>query len=207
MKVLLFNGSPHKDGTTNFALNIIKEELIKNDIDAEIIWLDNKPINDCVGCGYCHKNKRCVFNDGINEIVEKCRLADGFVFGTPTYYSHPTGRILSYLDRMFYSGKDAFMFKPAASISVARRAGNIMSYDVLNKYAGISSMPIITANYWNMMFGLNKEDAKYDEEGIDTMKNIAKNLAWILKCIDLGKKNGIEVPENKHSSTNFIKQK
>lgn len=205
MKVLLINGSPHKEGTTNFCLEVMKEEFLKEGVEAEIVWLGNKAINDCIGCGVCHKTRKCVFDDGINELVETCRKADAFVFGTPTYYSHPTGRIISFLDRMFYSGKDAFMFKPAASISVARRAGNIMSYDVLNKYAGISSMPIITASYWNMAFGANAEDVKKDEEGIDTMVNIAKNMTWILKCIEAGKEKGINHPENKARRTNFIK--
>lgn len=205
MKVILFNGSPNKEGSTYLALKIIEEELKKEGIETEIIWFGNGSFNDCIGCKKCYEIKKCVFDDGVNELVEKCRNADGFIFGSPTYYSHPTGRILSYLDRMFYSGKEAFSYKPCASISVARRAGNIMTYDVLNKYAGISNMIIVSSCYWNMAFSKTKEDLIKDFEGIDTLKGVGLNLAYILKLIELGKKNNINHPEIKKRSTNFIR--
>ena len=207
MKVLLINGSPREKGNTNIALEIIQEALKEEGIDSEIIWVGNKPVSDCIACGTCHKNGggKCVFNDIVNVINEKAKDADGFIFGSPVYYAHPSGRILNVLDRMFYSGKKYYAFKPCASVVIARRGGTCSSFDVLNKYASISLMSIISSTYWNMMYGREIGDAKKDVEGISTMKNLAKNMAWILKCIELGKKEGIEHPENPTESMHFIR--
>ena len=164
MKVLLINGSSRKECTYT-ALSKVAESLNEEKIETEIINLGANPIRDCIGCKMCAKNgnRRCVFNDDIvNEIIEKAENSDGFVFGTPVYYAHPSGRILSVLDRVFYAGKKAFEFKPGASIVSARRGGTVASFDVLNKYFSISQMPIVSSTYWNNVHGNNKlEVEKY----------------------------------------------
>ena len=151
-------------------------------------------------------NNRCVFNnDPVNELIEKAETCDGFIFGTPVYYAHPSARILALLDRVFYAASPVFAFKPGASIAVARRAGTVASFDVLNKYMTIAKMPIVSSTYWNNIHGANADDAEKDLEGMQTMRNLGKNMAWILKCIDLGKKNDIMPPENERNNrTNFI---
>lgn len=208
MKVLLINGSANEKGCTYTALSKIAESLNEEDIETEIVFIGNKPITDCIGCKTCfkegHKGK-CVFDDIVNEIIEKAKQSDGFVFGTPVYYAHPTGRILSVLDRAFYAGKSAFEFKPGCSISSARRAGTTTSFDVLNKYFTISQMPIVSANYWNNVHGNTPEEVKQDLEGMQVMYNLGKNMAWMLKCIESGKKENIVHPENKAVKTNFIR--
>lgn len=207
MKVLLVNGSSRKECTYT-ALSKVAESLNEEGIDTEIINIGGTPIRDCIGCGMCAKNgnSRCVFNDDIvNEIIEKAEESDGFIFGTPVYYAHPTGRILSVLDRAFYAGKKAFAFKPGASIISARRGGTVASFDVLNKYFTINQMPIVSSTYWNNVHGNNKEEVVQDLEGMQTMYNLGKNMAWLLKCIESGKKNNINTPENKMVKTNFIR--
>ena len=207
MKVLLVNGSSRKECTYT-ALSKVAESLNEEGIDTEIINIGGTPIRDCIGCGMCAKNgnSRCVFNDDIvNEIIEKAEESNGFIFGTPVYYAHPTGRILSVLDRAFYAGKKAFAFKPGASIISARRGGTVASFDVLNKYFTINQMPIVSSTYWNNVHGNNKEEVVQDIEGMQTMYNLGKNMAWLLKCIESGKKNNINTPENKMVKTNFIR--
>ena len=136
---------------------------------------------------------------------DKARDADGFVFGSPVYYAHPTGRLLSFMDRAFYSGASAFRFKPAAAVLSARRAGTTASFDVINKYFTICSMPVVASTYWNHVYGAKAEDVQQDAEGLMTMYNLGKNMAWMLRCIELGKQNGIVHPENEKISTNFIR--
>ncbi|MDE7329673.1 MAG: flavodoxin family protein [Clostridia bacterium] len=206
MKVLLFNGSPRAEGCTFTALTEIANVLNAEGVQTEIIHLGKNPVQDCIACGGCKNTGKCVFGDGVNEWIEKAKSADGFVFGTPVYYSHPTGRITSAMDRMFYAGKSAFIHKPAAVITSARRAGSAASMDVLTKHLGIAEMPVITSSYWNMVFGNTPEEVKKDLEGIQTMKNLAANMAWILKCIEAGKNAGITKPENVTTiRTNFIR--
>ena len=207
MKVLLINGSSRKECTYT-ALSKVAESLNEEGIETEIINLGGAPVRDCIGCGMCAKNgnARCVFNDDIvNTIIEKAEESDGFVFGTPVYYAHPSGRILSVLDRAFYAGKKAFEFKPGASIISARRGGTVASFDVLNKYFTISQMPIVSSTYWNNVHGNNKEEVVQDLEGMQTMYNLGKNMAWILKCIEIGKQNNINQPVNTTVKTNFIR--
>lgn len=207
MKVLLINGSSRKECTYT-ALSKVAESLNEEGIETEIINLGGTPVRDCIGCNMCAKNgnARCVFNDDIvNTIIEKAEESDGFVFGTPVYYAHPSGRILSVLDRAFYAGKKAFEFKPGASIISARRGGTVASFDVLNKYFTISQMPIVSSTYWNNVHGNNKEEVVQDLEGMQTMYNLGKNMAWILKCIESGKQNNINQPVNTTVKTNFIR--
>ena len=205
MKVILLNGSIHIDGTTAAALAEVARALNEEGIETETLQIGAKPISDCLACMQCRTAGKCVIDDGVNDFIEKAKTADGFVFGTPVYYAHPSGRILSFLDRAFYAGSAAFRFKPGASVAVARRAGTVASFDVLNKYFTISSMPVVSSTYWNNVFGANGEDALLDKEGMCTMRNIGKNMAWMLKCIDLAKQNGITPPEQVRARTNFIR--
>lgn len=206
MKVLLLNGSAHEEGCTFTALSEIANVLNKEGIETEIFQLGNPALKDCSGCGACKKIDKCVIDDVVNEFVEKARECDGFIFGTPVYYAHPSGRILSFLDRAFYSGKTAFQFKPACAISSARRAGTTASFDVLNKYFTVSNMPIVSAGYWNNIHGRVADDAKQDLEGLQVMRTLGRNMAWLLKCIELGKQNNINSPELEEKIlTDFIR--
>ena len=208
MKVLLLNGSSHPHGCTDTALREVASALENAGIDAEILFLGNDPVRDCTACGTCAKAPgKCVFDDDIvNRIIEKAREADGFVFGTPVYYAHPSGRILSILDRVFYAGKSAFVHKPAAAIASARRAGTTASLDVLQKYFTISQMPVVSSTYWTMVHGKEPEDVLKYAEGLQTMRNLASNMAWMLRCIEAGKAMGIQPPQAESGArTNFIR--
>lgn len=208
MKVLLINGSAKEKGCTYTALNKVAEALKEENIETEIIYLGAKPIADCIGCGGCIKDEhkgKCVFDDIANEIIEKAKTSDGFIFGTPVYYAHPTGRIQAVLDRVFYAGSSNFAFKPGASIASARRGGTTASFDVLNKYFTINQMPIVSSTYWNNIHGNTPEETVQDLEGMQTMYNLGKNMAWMLKCIEAGKKAGVKTPENKKVRTNYIR--
>lgn len=207
MKVLLFNGSPKSNGCTFTALSEIANTLNAEGVETEIIWLGNKPVRDCIGCGGCYGKGKCIFtDDGVNEWIEKAASADGFVFGSPVYYAHPDGRILSVMDRMFYAGKSSFEQKPAAVVVSARRAGTTASLDALTKHLTISQMPVVSSTYWNMVHGNTPDDVKQDLEGLQTMRNLARNMAWLLKCIKAGEDAGITKPEaEKKVYTNFIR--
>ena len=206
MKVLMLNGSPKPDGNTHTALLEIGKQLKQEGIDYEIVQLGRKPVRDCIGCNKCNENG-CVFTDDeVNAFIAKAKEADGFVFGTPVYYAHPSGRILSFLDRVFYSSSRVFRFKPGACVAVARRGGTTASFDCLNKYFGISQMPVAGSTYWNNLHGAVPGEAEQDAEGLQTMRNLARNLAWMIKCFDAGKKNGIPLPEAEtQNRTNFIR--
>lgn len=208
MKVLLINGSPHDKGCTFTALNEIKKTLESENIEAEIFHIGTNPVRGCIGCGGCSKNDgKCVFNDDVvNEIIEKAKTSDAFVFGSPVHYAAPAGALCAVLDRVFYAGSANFKFKPGAAIVSCRRAGTTASLDCLNKYFTISNMPVVSSSYWNMVHGSKPEDVLKDEEGLQIMRGIGQNMAWLLKCIELGKNNGIDhpVPEAK-IRTNFIK--
>jgi multimeric flavodoxin WrbA len=208
MKVLLVNGGPHKEGCTYTALEEISKTLNEEGIDTEIFWVGNKPISGCIACKTCSTKGECVFDDVVNEFVVK---ADGFIFGTPVHYASAAGAITSFMDRAFYSAscgknKDAFLNKPAAAVCSAIRAGTTATYDQLNKYFGISQMPIISSRYWNMVHGGNPEEVKQDKEGMQIMRILGRNMAYFLKCIEAGKKAGIKSPEaEKTEFTNFIR--
>ncbi len=206
MKVLMVNGSARPNGNTQKALEEVGKQLEKEGIAYEIFQLGGKPIRDCISCGQCTE-RGCVFeDDSVNEFVAKAKEADGFVFGTPVYYAHPSGRVLSFLDRVFYSSGRAFAFKPGASIAVARRAGTSASFDVMNKYFGISQMPIAGSTYWNLAHGRKPGEAVQDDEGMQTMRNLARNLAWMMKCFEAGKAAGVPLPEaEREAFTNFIR--
>lgn len=206
MKVLLINGSPNKNGCTYTALAEIEKELNKNNIETEIFQIGNKPIRGCTACGKCSGN-RCIFNDDVvNEALEKCENIDGFIVGSPVYYASANGAVVSLLDRMFYAGGSLLKYKPAAAIASARRAGTTTTLDILNKYFTISCMPIVSSQYWNMVHGNNPDEVKQDLEGLQIMRTLGKNMAWLLKCIKAGKENGINIPEQEpRQRTNFIR--
>lgn len=206
-KVLLVNGSGNEHGCTYTALKEVAGALEKAGIETEIFQLGKEPIRDCIGCGGCIKLGKCVFEDGlVNAFVEKAREADGFVFGTPVYYAHPSGRILSFLDRVFYSGGSAFACKPGAAVASARRAGTTASLDVINKYMTFARMPLVASNYWNMVHGNKPEEVLQDLEGLQIMRGIGQNMAWLLKCIEAGKAAGIDHPQGEPKiKTNFIR--
>ncbi|OLA76090.1 MAG: NADPH-dependent FMN reductase [Candidatus Melainabacteria bacterium 35_41] len=208
MKVLLINGSSRKEGCTFTALTEVAKSLEMNGIDTEIIHLGANAIRDCVGCGACKGNDNgCIFKDDIvNEIIEKAKTADGFIFGSPVYYAHPSGRILSLMDRLFYAGARHFAFKPAAAIVSARRAGTTASIDAITKHFTINQMPVVSSNYWNMVHGNSPDDVKQDLEGLQIMRVLGENMAWLLKCIEVGKNTGINPPQTeKKIWTNFIR--
>lgn len=206
MKVLLVNGSPRAAGCTNTALEEVAKTLGEAGIETEIFWLGAKPVQDCVACGKCRELKKCVFDDVVNTLIEKAKTADGFVFGSPVYYAHPSGRVQSALDRAFYAGKYAFAGKPGAAVVSARRGGTASSFDVINKYFGISSMPVVSSTYWNMVYGNTPDEVRRDEEGMQTMRNLGRNMAYLLKCIEAGKVAGIEAPAQEGAfKTNFIR--
>lgn len=195
MKVLLINGSTRKNGCTWLALSEVAKELNTQDVETEIVQLGSDPVWDCIGCNSCQGSGHCVFEDDVvNAWIAKAREADGFVFGSPVYFAHPTGHILSVLDRMFYAGADAFLHKPGAAVVTARRAGTTASLDVLNKYFADMQMPMVGSTYWNMVFGPAPEKIPEDLEGLQTMCNLGKNMAWLLKCIQAGRETGLEPP-------------
>lgn len=205
MKVLLINGSPHKNGCTNRAITEVAQALNAEGIETETVWIGTEPHSGCIACGGCAVSKKCVFDDGVNEISAKMSECDGLVIGTPVYYASPNGSLLAMLDRLFGICPD-LAHKPAAAVASARRAGTTASLDVINKYFTIRQMPIVASTYWNMVHGSKPEDVEKDTEGLQTMRNIGKNMAWLIKCINVGKDNGISVPvADSGERTNFIK--
>lgn len=205
MNVLLVNGSSRKKGCTDMALREVERGLNVEGIETGHFFIGNEALPDCIACRKCRETGHCVFNDVVNEFVEKAKAADGFVFGSPVYFAHPSGRLLTFMDRAFYSGGAAFQFKPAAAVLSARRAGTTASFDVINKYFTICSMPVVSSTYWNHVYGAQPEEVAEDKEGLMTMYNIGKNMAWLLKCIALGKENNLVHPDNEKVLTNFTR--
>ena len=207
MKVMLVNGSPHKEGSTYHCLVEIQNTFKEEGIEADIFWLGTKPIIGCQGCGACRKLGKCVHNDIVNEFLAIAGGYDGFIFGTPVHYAAASGAITSFMDRIFYAGsKELFYMKPAAAISIARRGGTTATWDQLNKYFGISQMPIVTSQYWNMVHGAFGDQVKQDLEGMQTMRTLARNMAYMIKCFKVGRENGVELPKREPGiGTNFIR--
>ena len=206
MKVLLVNGSPHEKGCTYTSLKEVADTLEENGISAEIHWIGKGDTPGCKACGYCGKNKRCVVGDDVNAISERIDEFDGFVFGAPVYYSGPAGQITAWMDRFFYSNAGKFDGKVAASVVNARRGGNTASFERLNQYYLMNCMIVPGSQYWNMTHGNRMEECEQDLEGLQTMRTLGRNIAWILKCIEAGKKAGIEHPQREPvQRTNFIR--
>ena len=206
MKVLLINGSPKEKGNTAFALEQMAEVFAAQGIETEMIHVGNQLIKGCQGCGACYKNGRCVMDDMVNETALKLADADGMVVGSPVYYASPNGTLLSFLDRLFYStGKINKRMKVGASVVCARRGGTTASMDVLNKYFTISEMPVASSTYWNIIHGAKPGEAEQDAEGIRTVRNLAKNMSYMIKAFSAAK-DTLELPESEPKAfTNFIR--
>lgn len=205
MKVMLVNGSLHEKGCTYTALCEVEKALNDNGIETEIFQLSGKGVNGCKGCWACKKLGKCVIDDAVNEFVEKAADFDGFVFGSPVYYASASGALVSFMDRVFYSGGKKLAYKPAAAVVSCRRAGASTTFDVINKYFTINNMLIVGSNYWNEVHGNFAEEVLKDEEGLQTMRILGNNMAWVLKCLQLGKEAGLEPTRERKIMTNFIR--
>ncbi len=204
MKVLLINGSPHREGNTAIALHEVEKTLQADGIETEMIHIGHKDIHGCIACYKCYTTGKCVFNDIVNEIAPKFEAADGIIVGTPVYYASPAGTVISFMDRLFYSTHFDKTMKVGASVVVARRAGCTASFDVLNKYFYICGMPIATSQYWNIVHGREPGEAKEDLEGMQTMRTLGHNMAFLLKSIAVGKQQ-FDLPQKEPTvRTNFI---
>ena len=205
MKALLINGSPHANGCTFTALSIVAEELQKNGIETEIVHIGNKDIRGCIACGKCAELGRCVFNDMVNEVAPKFEQADGLVVGSPVYYAGPNGTLTNLLDRLFFSTPFDKRMKVGASVVSARRGGTTAAFDRLNKYFTISEMPVVSSRYWNMVHGHTPEDVMKDEEGVQIMRILGRNMAFLMRAIAAEReRNGL--PEKEVTKyTNFIR--
>ena len=205
MKVLLINGSPHANGCIFTALSIVAEELQKNGIETEIIHIGNKDIRGCIACGKCYELGHCVFNDMVNEVAQKLEQADGLVVGSPVYYAGPNGTLTNLLDRLFFSTPFDKRMKVGAAVVSARRGGTTAAFDRLNKYFTISEMPVVSSRYWNMVHGHTPEDVMQDEEGVQIMRILGRNMAFLIRAIAAEReRNGM--PEKEVTRyTNFIR--
>ena len=195
MKVLLINGSPHKEGCTFTALSEVANTLNKNDIETEIYHIGTKPIVGCIACMKCWKSKHCIFKDDVNKIGARLDEFDGVILGSPVYYAGPTGQLCCFCDRLFYAHGKKFIGKLGAAVVSCRRAGGTASFDRLNRYFTINKMHVVGSQYWNIVHGHTPDDVKKDKEGLQTMRTLGQSMAWLLKCIEIGKKNGINKPE------------
>ena len=205
MKVLLINGSPHANGCTFTALNIVANELEKNGIETVIVHIGSKDIRGCIACGKCAELGRCVFNDMVNEVAPKFEQADGLVVGSPVYYAGPNGTLTNLLDRLFFSTPFDKRMKVGASVVSARRGGTTAAFDRLNKYFTISEMPVVSSRYWNMVHGHTPEDVMKDEEGVQIMRILGRNMAFLIRAITAEReRNGLPEKEEIHY-TNFIR--
>lgn len=206
MKVLLINGSPNEHGCTYTALSEIAHTLMKYEIDTEILYLGKKPIAGCIACKKCKETGKCTINDKVNEVMADIDNIDAIIVGSPVYYAGAAGQLTSFLDRLFYSGGSRMAGKLGASVISCRRGGATAAFDQLNKYFAISSMPIVSSQYWNMVHGNTPDEVRKDQEGLQTMRTLGENMAWLLKCIEAGKKAGIPLPTYEPKiHTNFIR--
>lgn len=206
MKVILVNGSPHHNGCTFTALSEIEKELSTQGIETEMFWIGIRPISGCMGCNQCLETGLCCMEDSVNLFLAKAVRADGFVFGSPVHFASASGALTSFMDRAFYGKASLFANKPAAAIASCRRAGSTSTFDQLNKYFTISNMPVVSSNYWNGVHGTSPEEVMKDIEGLQTMRILGRNMAWLLKCIEAGKRAGITpLLIEARKNTNFIR--
>ena len=210
MKVLLVNGSPHKNGCTNRALEEVAKVLSDEGLETEIYWVGAKPVGGCMGCFQCEKLKKCVLEDGVNEFRQKAYEADGFIFGSPVHYAGASGNLVGFMDRLFFSefignGNKAFYLKPAAAVVSARRAGTTTVFSQLMKYFTVQEMPVISTRYWNMVHGMEAKEVETDGEGLCNMRVLGHNMAYFLKCREAANKAGIPLPTREEPVfTNFV---
>lgn len=211
MKVMLVNGSPHRHGCTDRALQEVARTLEQNGVKAEIFWIGAKPVGGCIACGGCDRTGACVFDDAVNEFRAKAAEADGFVFGAPVHYAHAGASLLGFMDRLFYSNGRAgqpnvFRHKPAAAVASARLAGTTAALDDIQKFLTISQMPVVSSRYWNNVHGNTPEEVEQDAEGLWTMRQLGRNMAWLLRSIEAGRAAGLEPPAQEPGArTNFIR--
>ncbi len=206
MKVLLLNGSPREKGCTYTALCEIQAVLHRHEIETELVQVGKKPVAGCIACGACKNGGSCIFDDGVNALAARLEEFDGMIVGAPIYYAGPSAQSTAFLDRLFYSAASKLKGKPAAAIVSCRRGGASAGFDRLNKYFSINSMPIVTSQYWNQVHGNTPQEVLQDEEGMQTMRTLAENMAWLLKCIEAGRKAGIPEPVHEPKCrTNFIR--
>ncbi len=206
MKVLLVNGSPHECGCTYTAIREVAKALQEEGVDCELFWLGIGEIPGCRACGVCKRSGQCVYNDKVNEAARMLSNCDGIVIGAPVHYSSAGGAVCAFMDRLFYSSGNLLRGKPAAAVVSARRAGTTAALERLNQYFLITGMPIVPSQYWNMVHGNSPEEVKEDLEGLQTMRTLGRNMAWLMKCIEAGKNAGITMPpqEMPKERTNFI---
>ena len=205
MKILLINGSPKREGNTFIALSEVAKTLESEGVDTEIIHVGHKDIHGCIACRKCEELGKCVFDDLVNEVNKKFEAADGIVIGSPVYYASPAGTLISFLDRLFYSAQFDKSMKVGAAVAVARRGGTTATFDVLNKYFTISNMPVVSSQYWNNVHGRTPGEATQDAEGLQTMRQLARNMAFLVKSIQLGKEK-FGLPEHEEwTPTHFIR--
>lgn len=206
MKVLLFNGSPRAKGCTYTALCEIEGVLHRHGIDTELFQVGTQPVAGCIACRKCKNGSPCIFDDGVNALAARLDEFDAIIVGAPVYYAGPSGQSTAFLDRLFFSAGGKLTGKPAAAIVSCRRGGASAAYDRLLKYFSINSMPIVTSQYWNQVHGSSPEEVIRDEEGMQTMRTLGENMAWLLKCIEAGKANGVPLPDREPIRfTNFIR--
>ncbi len=205
MKVLIVNGSPHLSGCTDRALREVEETLKANGVDTERVNVGTKDVRGCIGCNFCREHGRCVFNDIVNETAPKFAEADGIVVGTPVYYAGANGQLLAFLDRLFYSTATTVekTMKVGAAVVSSRRAGSTSAFDEINKYFTISAMPVVSSTYWNEVHGFTAEDVEADLEGLQTMRNLARNMSFIIKAIAAAKKVDGVPDQERASFTSF----
>lgn len=208
MKVLLINGSPNKNGCTYTALKEVADTLEKYNVETEILYLGKQAVSGCTACGYCRKAAKCCIDDKVNEVVAMLPNIDALVVGSPVHYASASGMVTSFLDRAFRTGSvtNSWANKLGASVVSCRRGGATATFDQLNKYFAMNNMPVVSSQYWNQVHGSTPEEVKQDLEGMQTMRTLGHNMAWLLKCIDAGKKAGVPLPELEPKvMTNFIR--
>ena len=204
-KVLIIVGSPRENGNTSIALKEVAGALEKNGVEAEILWLGKGPVQGCMACGYCIKEHKCVVDDQVNRILEKLEEYDGVILGSPVYFAGPTGTLCAFLDRFFYAAGKRVFNKPAAAVVCCRRGGATAALDRLNRYFQVKHMHIVSSQYWNLVHGMSVGEVTGDSEGMQTMRSLGENMAWVLKSIEAGKQQGIPAPSyEKVARMNFI---
>ena len=206
MHVLMINGSPRKNGCTFTALSEVAGQLEKAGISVEIFQLGTEPVQGCTACRKCAKTGYCAFDaNNVNRCVDLLEAADGLVVGSPVYYAGPTGAVCALLDRLFYNKQHKYAFKPAAAVGSCRRAGSVTAFDRLNKYFTIAQMPVVSSQYWNGVFGNTPEEVRQDLEGMQTMRTLGNNMAWLIRCIDAAKPSVPYPEQEERARTSFIR--
>lgn len=206
MKVLLINGSPHEHGCTYTALHEAEMKLNQRGIETELLYLGTAPMAGCTGCGSCEETGRCVFDDAVNRVLDKLDGYDGMIVGSPVYYGSANGHLCAFLDRLFYAGGNRMAGKFAASVVSCRRGGATAAFQRLNMYFGMKNMPVVSSQYWNQVHGYKAEDVLKDEEGLQTVRTMAENMAWLIQSAAAGREAGVPAPVYEPVvATNFIR--